>query len=161
MFIKKLHKNAITFLTAIINAIQLNHYPSAWKEAKLNLVSKPGKIANTPLNIRPISLISNISKIAEIIIYKNLLSQCQTLDFISEYQFGFRHQHSNTHATANFIIYTYTKKGKRHNVIAVLLDIEKAFDSVWHKGLIYKLIINRIPNNLINLINSNLTNRKF
>jgi hypothetical protein len=44
---------------------------------------------------------------------------------------------------------------------AVFLDIEKAFDTTWHPGLLYKIKKLQFPTNLIKLINSYLTNRKF
>ena len=42
----------------------------------------------------------------------------------------------------------------------VLLDISKAFNKVWHKGLIYKLKQNGISGKLLNLIIDFLSNRK-
>jgi hypothetical protein len=44
---------------------------------------------------------------------------------------------------------------------AVFLNIEKAFDTTWLPGLLYKLSKLKFPANLINFINSYLTNRKF
>jgi retron-type reverse transcriptase len=44
---------------------------------------------------------------------------------------------------------------------AVFLDIEKAFDTTWHTGLLYKLAKLKFPLYLIKLINSYLINRKF
>jgi hypothetical protein len=44
---------------------------------------------------------------------------------------------------------------------AVLLDIEKAFETTWHPGLLYKLSELQFPISLIMLIASFLTNRKF
>ena len=43
---------------------------------------------------------------------------------------------------------------------AVFLDISKAFDKVWHEGLISKLKSNGIQGKLLNLIISFLSNRK-
>lgn len=43
----------------------------------------------------------------------------------------------------------------------VLIDIEKAFDSVWHDGLIYKLEKINAPTHLIKMIASFLSSRKF
>ena len=43
---------------------------------------------------------------------------------------------------------------------AVFLDISKAFDKVWHEGLIFKLKIYGISEGLLNLIISYLSNRK-
>ena len=42
----------------------------------------------------------------------------------------------------------------------VFLDISKAFDKVWHEGLIFKLKQNGISGNLLNLLCDFLLNRK-
>lgn len=44
---------------------------------------------------------------------------------------------------------------------AILLDIEKAFDSVWLNGLIYKLVNYKFPNHIILLITDMVTNKRF
>ncbi|GFV15999.1 RNA-directed DNA polymerase from mobile element jockey [Trichonephila clavipes] len=44
---------------------------------------------------------------------------------------------------------------------AVFLDIQKAFDRVWHTGLLYKLIKINAPPQLILIIKSFLNNRSF
>ena len=43
----------------------------------------------------------------------------------------------------------------------ILLDIEKAFDSVWHKALIFKLQNIGTPPHIIKIIQSYITNRKM
>ena len=43
---------------------------------------------------------------------------------------------------------------------AVFLDISKAFDKVWHKGLIFKLKQNGISDKILNIINDFLSFRK-
>ena len=45
-------------------------------------------------------------------------------------------------------------------VRGLFLDVSKAFDKVWHAGLIYKLRQNGICGDLINILNDFLTNRK-
>jgi hypothetical protein len=57
------------------------------------------------------------------------------------------------HATLNY-----------HNKIStaeVLLDIDKAFYTLWHPGLLYKLFTMEFSTNLIKLISSFLLQRKF
>ena len=45
-------------------------------------------------------------------------------------------------------------------VRAVFLDISKAFDKVWHKGLSFKLKQNGISGPLLNVLDNYLSNRK-
>ena len=45
-------------------------------------------------------------------------------------------------------------------VRSVFLDISKAFDKVWHEGLIFKLEQNGISGSLLNFFNNYLSNRK-
>jgi hypothetical protein len=46
-------------------------------------------------------------------------------------------------------------------IAAVFLDIEKAFDTTWHPGLLYKLSKMEFSTSLIKLIGSFLSKRKF
>jgi hypothetical protein len=57
------------------------------------------------------------------------------------------------HITTNFT--------NNMSTAAVFLDIEKAFDTTWHPGLLYKISKSQFPVNLTKLINSYLANRKF
>ena len=45
-------------------------------------------------------------------------------------------------------------------VRSVFLDISKAFDKVWHEGIIFKLQQNGILDDLLNILSYNLRNRK-
>ena len=45
-------------------------------------------------------------------------------------------------------------------VRGVFLDISKAFDKVWHNGVIFKLQENEISGNLLKVLKHFLTNRK-
>jgi hypothetical protein len=57
------------------------------------------------------------------------------------------------HVTLNF--------NSKMSTAAVFLDIEKAFDTTWHSGLLYKLSELEFSTSLIKLIASFLTDRKF
>jgi hypothetical protein len=59
------------------------------------------------------------------------------------------------HVTLNF------NNNTSMSTAAVFLDIEKAFDTAWHSGLLYKLSKLEFSTNLIKLISSFLSQRKF
>ena len=65
-----------------------------------------------------------------------LLEELQTLP---DHQLGFQKQHSTVeqiHRITHMISQTLEKK---KYCSAVFLDIQQAFDKVWHEGLLYKL----------------------
>ena len=49
---------------------------------------------------------------------------------------------------------------ERYEVQGVFLDISKAFDKIWHEGLIFKLEQNGLSGKLLRLITDFLSNRK-
>ena len=69
-------------------------------------------------------------------------------------QFGFRPDDSTTNQLLAF------EDPKSLELRAVFLDISKAFDKVWHEGLIVKLKQNGISGNLLMLFENYLHNRK-
>ena len=54
----------------------------------------------------------------------------------------------------------YQSLDQGYEVRGVFLDISKAFDKVWHKGLIYKLEQNGIKGLLLNILKDFLKSRK-
>lgn len=45
--------------------------------------------------------------------------------------------------------------------VAVFFDVAKAFDRVWHSGLIYKLYQLGVPDRLVRLVHDYLSHRSF
>jgi len=123
------------------------------------MIPKPGKDPKSPSNHRPISLLNTLSKVYE----RLLLTRLQTYStpLIRPEQFGFRHHHSTTLQLVNVLDEIISAKNLTRKTAAVLLDVQKAFDKVWHPGLIFKLISIGIPTQLVNIIKSFLQTRKF
>lgn len=160
--IKELPAGAGKRLVEIFNAaLRLQYFPTFWKEAKVVVFPKAGKPLRDPGNYRPISLLSGLSKLFERLMLARLTSFSEANLLLPDQQFGFRKNHSCDHQllrVTNKIaqgLNTYKPTG------VVFLDVAKAFDRVWHEGLLFKLILKKFPNSLVNLVASYLRNRSF
>ena len=90
-------------------------------------------------NYRPISLLSNINKILEKLVFNSLYNFLEESQCIYSLQFGFRKKHSTNHALVE--ITENIRKALDENKFAcgVFVDFQKAFDTVNHDILINKL----------------------
>ena len=145
-------------LCHIFNLSLVNMYfPLSWKIANVIPVYKKGE-KNLVSNYRPISLLSVISKSFERCVYKHLMNF--TRDLLSEHQSGFIRNDS----TRNQLLYVANEFGKAldegKDIRIVFFDISKAFDRVWHKGLLFKLKKMGITGNLLLWLSSYLSDRK-
>ena len=160
--LKNLPMKSIVQLYYILKScLQTSYFPDPWKVAKVLPVPKPGKSKSDLRNYRPISLLSHISKILERIIHTQLLTHLKQNQIIIPQQFGFREKHSCTQQLLRVTEHTIMELNKNRYTQLVLLDVEKAFDSVWHDALIYKLQKIETPEYIIRIIRSYLTNRRM
>lgn len=160
--LKNLPRKAIVFLIKLVNGIFCTgHFPNAWKIAKVLPLPKINKDHTKMCNYRPISLLPHISKLVERIIKNRIISFLHVHNVLVNEQFGFREGHSTIDQLARIVnIITENFNNKKHTG-ALLLDIEKAFDTMWHEGFIYKLIKYNFPVYLILLLYSYLKNRSI
>ena len=95
-------------------------------------------------------------------IFNNLYSYLQTNNLITKNQSGFRPGDSTTNQLLYLVneIHEAFEDPKSLELRAVFLDISKAFDKVWHDGLIYKLKQNGISGSLLKLFVNYLQCRK-
>ncbi|XP_012244110.1 uncharacterized protein LOC105681103 [Bombus impatiens] len=162
ILLKRLPNKIKWYYTVLFNnALNNTYFPRKWKKAKLIAITKKDKDGSSPANLRPISLLPNISKVFEIIINNPLTSFCTKNDIIPENQFGFRHKHSTIHAINKLTSGICWALNAKQRVAACLIDLEKAFDTVWIPGLIYKLIKINLSKHLIKIVWDMITNRTF
>lgn len=90
-----------------------------------------------------------------------LLKVCNTNNIIPENQFGFRFKHSTIHAVNKLTSDICWTLNDNQCVGVCLIDLEKAFDTVWHEGLIFKLIQKKFPQHLIESVWSMIQNKSF
>lgn len=143
------------------NLLNYRIFPTHWKKAKVIAILKKDKDSSNPLNYRPISLLPNISKVYEMVINDAILKVCNHNNTLPENQFGFRFRHSTVHAINKLTSDICWALNDNKCVGACLIDLEKAFDSVWHEGLIVNLIQKNFPHYLIEIIRNMICNRTF
>jgi hypothetical protein len=122
------------------------------------MIHKPGKPPNTVTSYRPISLLPLLSKIFERILLKRIQVDANINEKIPPHQFGFREYHSTTQQCHRIINEILKSLEEKKLCTAAFLDIQQAFDRVWHDGLLYKLKAT-LPTPYYLLLKSYLTDR--
>ena len=134
-------------------------FPDLLKEAIIIPIFQKGdKLLEK--NYRPISLLSNISKIFEKALYSRLYGFFDKNNCLYNLQFGFRNSHSATHALINITEKIREAIDRKEFACGVFLDFQKAFDTVNIPILLGKLKHYGIRGLSLKLLESYLTNRK-
>ena len=143
------------------NILSTQIYPDMWKLANVTPIFKKGD-KQLIKNYRPISLLPICGKILEKIVFNNLYNYLNKNNLITKNQSGFRPGDSTTNQLLYLVdeIHKAFDSTESHEVRAVFLDISKAFDKVWHEGLIFKLEQNGITGSVLKLIKNYLSGRK-
>lgn len=160
--LKHLPQEIHVTIANIANAVMTHQYfPQRWKTAQTVMIHKTEKSKKQASSYRPISLLSSISKLIERTIHERLKQKIEEMKILPDHQHGFRERHSTIHQLTRITEDIIRNFNKTTATGAIFLDVEKAFDKVWHNGLIYKLITLRIPTWMIKTIHSYLQNRRF
>ena len=102
--LKLLKLDISTPIASLINrSFEVGTFPSILKTSKVIPVYKNKGSPLNPSNYRPISLLSNIEKIFEKVMYSRLMGFLDDQNLIYVRQFGFRKHHSTTHALINIV----------------------------------------------------------
>ena len=121
------------------SSIQLGYIPTAWKLATLRMLLNPDKLPSLTTSYRPISLISSIMKLFERGIEQRLRSHLEHIGFITKHQSGFRKAKSTDDHLFRLSQSIMESFNRGEHVVAAFLDVEKAFDNVWHNGFRFKI----------------------
>ena len=113
-------------------------FSTCLKTAKVVPVYKAGDI-NEVTNHRPISILSIVSKILEKLVHTWTLSFLKCHSVLTFIQYGFRPKYSTLHALLDITNSALDNIEKKLYTGLVFIDLTKAFDTVNHLILLYKL----------------------
>ena len=127
------------------SSIQLGYILTAWKIVTLHMLQKPDKLSSLTTSYRPITLISSIMKLIKRVIKQRLHSHLEQTGFINKHQSGFRRAKSTDDHLFRLSQSIMESFNRGEHVVAAFLDVEKAFDNVWHNRLRYKIFMLDLP----------------
>ena len=133
--------------------------PMDWKTANITALFKKGSKSDAN-NYRPVSLTSQIGKIMERIIKKELVSFLEENNLLFDSQHGFRRNRSCLTNLLEFMQGIANSLDKGNPTDVIYLDFQKAFDKVPHRRLLYKLKDIGIEGRLLAWIEDWLSNRR-
>ena len=142
--------------------LESGKFPTKWKKSNVVPIHKKGD-KQILKNYRPISLLPITGKILERLLYDTMSDFFTKNNLISDNQSGFKPGDScvNQLLSTTYEIYqSFDDNPEVRAVFFSFLDISKAFNKVWHKGLIYKLKQNGISDNILKTIIDFLSFRK-
>ena len=149
ILIKQFPMETKEILLNFFNFIWQNGYVlDCWKEAQVTAIQKPGKPAKDPSSYRPISLTPHISKLYERLVSIRLDHFLEKNNVIPRCQSGFRRGRSCVENLMKLSSHVKKALMKRRPVMAAFFDIKRAFDTVWHEGLLQKLYSFGISKNM-------------
>ena len=109
---------------------------------------------STAKNYCPVSLLSVVSKVFEILANDRIVDHLEKSGLFHDFQYGYRS--SQLTVVSDRIVRAFNRSGATR---AVAVDISKAFDRVWHADLLHKGKSFGISGHIFGLISSFLSNR--
>lgn len=118
-------------------SLRLGFVPSRWKRAWVRLLPKPAKAHTAAGDFRPISLTSCLGKLLERLVARRLQTWCDAQGLLPREHSGFRFGRDSIEQVVLLQQrVTQAFNGGLCTAVAAL-DINKAYDSVWHAGLLH------------------------
>ena len=148
-------------ITGLFNScIVTNTIPDDWKTAYITAIFKGKGNKSSLENYRPISILSPISKVFEAILGQKIRSYMKNNHLLNDDQNGFREGRSCHLALNTLVDYVKCNLDNKQHVIAIFLDLSKAFDTIDHEILLLKLEKYGFSKSALELMKNYLSNRQ-
>lgn len=161
IFLQQIPELQQVLLLSFYNYVWNHGFPKQWGQSILIPILKPGKLSTSPDSYRLIALTNCMCKVMERMVNRRLQYILESKNVLKPYQSGFRLSHSTLDPLTVLQSDASNALQNKQFCIAVFLDINKAFDTVWHRGLIDQLQNIDLQGNLPVFIQSFLTSRTF
>ena len=145
---------SVPFCSLFNRTLPTGEFPDIWKRSHVTPIAKGGYRAS-PSNYRPISLLCTPGKCFERVVFKHLYKHFKENHILTPLQSGFVPGDS----TVNQLTFLYNTFSHALDS-EKFCDISKAFDRVWHEGLLLKVEAAGIKGSLPTWFRSYLSNRK-
>ena len=139
--------------------LDVGRYPNICKIGRVTSLFKGGDKLDRD-NFRPITVLSQINQVFEKIIKARLTTYLNEINFLTDFQFGFRKNHSTSHGISYLNEKILSILHKKKLCAALFIDLRSAFDTIDPRILIAKLDHIGIRGNLLLVIQDYLKNRK-
>jgi hypothetical protein len=120
-------------------SIKFGKVPVRWKKVIVKMIPKKVDSKNNPNNYRPIFLTNCIARLCERVVLIKIQEHLKANNIIVKQQSGFRAHRQIKDNLFNLIQKNFEAFNKKMKNCVVFFDISKAFDKVWHYGLLFKL----------------------
>jgi hypothetical protein len=143
-----------TALCKLFNLIlKSGFFPSSWCEGIITPIYKSGN-KNDPSNYRGICISSCLGKLFTSVLNTRLKNHVLQQNILHQAQIGFlpNHRTSDHIFTLRTLVDKYVSHSANGKLYTCFIDFKKAFDSVWHDGLFYKLLHYKIGGKFYDLI---------
>ena len=140
-------------------SIDTGVFPKSWKKSNVVPIFKHKGAKDSVANYRPISLLSCMSKVVERQVYNELYNFCMENGLLSEKNSGFKKKVGTIDQLISLTNKIYQGLDDGEEIAMIFLDLSKAYDRVWHTGLLHKLKKIGIRGSLLDWFKSYLTGR--
>jgi exonuclease III/ribonuclease HI len=161
-FLCRMPNRSLQALLRLYNAVwETGIMPAAWRHAIVIPILKAGKDPSAGSSYRPISLTSVLCKLMEKMAVARLQWFLEKQGLLSQVQSGFRRGRSTMDHIVRLQDAIVRQVCNHSHVLAVFLDMEKAFDMVWRTGLMIKLKRLGVNGHMFEWVRSFMNDRTF